>query len=285
MRIGPSILGRFRRWRRDLSEWYVAPMRFLSPLVEGRLVRRYKRFLADVELAGGEIVTVHCANPGSMIGLAEPGMRVFLSRSAKPDAQAPLVVGAGRGRRRPRRHQHRAPQPPGRGGDRRRHDRRARRLRAADRREVRYGRNSRIDILLGGAGRPDAYVEVKNVHLSRRQGLAEFPDSVDRARRQAPRRALRHGRRRPPRGDALPRPAQRHDRVRPRPRHRPGLRRRLRPRPRMPASKCSPTTAASRSTKSLVRRQIADRWSDPAARLRYRGESGHILAIERRGRS
>jgi sugar fermentation stimulation protein A len=152
-------------------------MRFPSPLVKGRLVRRYKRFLADVELAGGEYVTAHCANPGSMIGLAEPGMAVFLSRATNPSrklawswelveidgalvgintahpndiVEEAIVAGA----------------IPELGG----YD--------LLRREVRYGENSRIDILLTGAGRPDAYVEVKNVHLSRRKGLSEFPDSV-----------------------------------------------------------------------------------------------------------
>lgn len=152
-------------------------MRFPSPLVEGKLVRRYKRFLADVELETGEVVTVHCANPGSMIGLAEPGMRVLLSRSNNPVRKLPWswelveVNGAlvGINTAHPNRIVESAI--------------------AADaipelagydtiRREVRYGVNSRIDLLLSSAGRNDAYVEVKNVHLSRQRGLSEFPDSV-----------------------------------------------------------------------------------------------------------
>ena len=59
-------------------------MRFPAPLLPAILVRRYKRFLADVELPSGETVTVHCANPGSMIGLNVAGARVWLSKSANP---------------------------------------------------------------------------------------------------------------------------------------------------------------------------------------------------------
>jgi sugar fermentation stimulation protein A len=153
-------------------------MRFPAPLTEGRLIRRYKRFLADVELAGGEIVTVHCANPGSMLGLAEPGMRVLLSHSDKAGRKLPLswelvdVPGCGLvgiNTALPNRLVEEA----------------LRAGRIAElggypeiRREVPYGVGSRVDFVLGGAGHPDAYVEVKNVHFSRADGLAEFPDSV-----------------------------------------------------------------------------------------------------------
>jgi sugar fermentation stimulation protein A len=156
-------------------------MRFSSSLIEGRLVRRYKRFLADVELTSGETVTAHCANPGSMMGLDAPGTRVWLSLSDNPKRKLKyswelLQVDLGRG--------------PAMVGINTSHPNRI----VADaigagaveelagyatlRQEVKYGRNSRIDILLGHEDRPPCYVEVKNVHLMRDAGFAEFPDSV-----------------------------------------------------------------------------------------------------------
>ena len=59
-------------------------MKFTAPLIQGRLVKRYKRFFADVELPGGEVVTAHCANTGAMTGIKEEGLRVWLSQSDNP---------------------------------------------------------------------------------------------------------------------------------------------------------------------------------------------------------
>ncbi|KND19347.1 sugar fermentation stimulation protein [Pannonibacter phragmitetus] len=152
-------------------------MDFEKPLVRGRLVKRYKRFLADVVLDSGEEITAHCANPGSMLGLNAPGSLVYLSRSDNParklawsweiiEADGALV---GISTAHPNRLVEEAllagliPELAGFAGLRR---------------EVKYGKNSRIDILLEGADGGLTYVEVKNVHLMRQAGLAEFPDSV-----------------------------------------------------------------------------------------------------------
>ena len=62
-------------------------MQFTDKLVTARLVQRYKRFLADVELDDGTIVTAHCANPGAMTGLNMPGLEVWLSPNRSPTAK------------------------------------------------------------------------------------------------------------------------------------------------------------------------------------------------------
>ena len=61
-------------------------MKFQEPLVEGRLIRRYKRFLSDIDL-NGETVVAHCANPGAMTGLNAPDSEVWLSANRNPKAK------------------------------------------------------------------------------------------------------------------------------------------------------------------------------------------------------
>ncbi len=158
-------------------------MKFPAPLIEGTLVQRYKRFLADVRLASGEVVVAHCANPGSMLSVKDPGSKVWLSPAADPNrklrytweliAVGDTLVGINTGHP-----NHLVAEAIAEG--------RIKELTGYPvlKREQKYGKNSRIDILLEAPGRPACYVEVKNVTMKRPPGetgagdLAEFPDSV-----------------------------------------------------------------------------------------------------------
>jgi sugar fermentation stimulation protein A len=156
-------------------------MRFSSPLIPATLARRYKRFLADVVLESGDMLTAHVANPGAMTGLDRPFSKVWLSNSENPMRKLPFswelveadfgggpeLVGVNTGNPN---------------------------MLVADiietglipqlrdyttiRREVKYGINSRVDFLLEAPARAPCYLEIKNVHLMRKPGLAEFPDCV-----------------------------------------------------------------------------------------------------------
>ena len=156
-------------------------MQLPTPLVSGRLIQRYKRFLADVRLDDGTVITGTCPNTGSMIGLKEPGQRVWLSTNEIPTrkyrhtwelveadlGKGPKLVGINT------QHPNKLVEEAIRAG------KIASVAGYAElKREQKYGRNSRIDILMSDPARGLAYVEVKNVHLSRRAGLAEFPDSI-----------------------------------------------------------------------------------------------------------
>ena len=152
------------------------PVRIELPTLEGRLLRRYKRFLADVELPSGEVVTAHCPNTGALTGCLPERGRVVLRDSRNPDRKLRYTfqtvevegtwvnvdtslpnsvvaeaIEAGA-----------VPELAG-------YDR--------VRREVPYGNGSRIDLLLEGAGGERCYVEVKSTTLAEGD-LALFPDAV-----------------------------------------------------------------------------------------------------------
>ena len=160
-------------------------MKFEPRLTEGRLIKRYKRFLADVELAGGRTLTVHCPNTGAMTGCAEPGSVVWISDSRNLQRKYRYtleVVASGQSRVGVNTAQ-------------------ANRLVAEALSEGRIpaladydtvkpeaaipDERGRFDFRLARMGRPDCYVEVKSMTLCRAGGDGAFPDAVSE-------RALKH---------------------------------------------------------------------------------------------
>ena len=158
-------------------------MKFTDPLIRGRLIKRYKRFLADIELQDGTIVVAHCANSGSMLSINDPGAEVWISRAKNPNRKlrytwemiriGRTLVGVNtslpnkivanavaRGK---------IPELTG-------YD--------VIQKEVKYGNNSRIDLLLKRNTQDNCercYVEIKSVTMKRdrsRIAPVEFPDAV-----------------------------------------------------------------------------------------------------------
>ena len=155
-------------------------MKFKTPLIKGTLIKRYKRFLTDVTLEDGTVVTAHCANSGSMLSVKTEGAPVWISPADNPKRKLKYTweiieidghkVGINTG------HPNRLVADAIIAGE-------IPELTGYEnlRREVKYGKNSRIDILLESDGKPPCYVEVKNVTMKRDlgpEGIAEFPDAV-----------------------------------------------------------------------------------------------------------
>ncbi len=145
-------------------------------LYPGILLKRYKRFLADVQLADGQVVTAHCPNSGSMRSCSESGRPVLVSRSTNPKRKLlytweiinmpDSLVGVNT-------------LVPNRLVKKAIIDHEIPELDGYEniKSEVKYGRNSRIDLLVSSPARPPCYVEIKNCTLVENQ-LAMFPDAV-----------------------------------------------------------------------------------------------------------
>jgi sugar fermentation stimulation protein A len=153
-------------------------MQLPSPLIQARLLRRYKRFFADIRLQGGVESTAHIANPGSMLGLTPDNAEIWVSQSTNPKRKLPLSwellrlqSGAWVGV---------STMHPNNIVAEALHEQKLEPFAGYQqiRREVNYAKQSRVDFLLSSPGKPDCFVEVKNVTMSRTPGLAEFPDSV-----------------------------------------------------------------------------------------------------------
>ncbi len=153
-------------------------MKYIYPLAEGVLIKRYKRFLADIKLTTGEIITAHTANTGAMLGCSQPGFKVWVQNTRNTNRKYPysweLVetdkqVLVGINTMLPNKLVYEAIS-----------NRKIQELQGYETidTEVRYGNeNSRIDLLLMSEKLPDCYVEVKNVTLAR-EDTAYFPDAV-----------------------------------------------------------------------------------------------------------
>lgn len=152
-------------------------MLFPAPLISGKLIKRYKRFLADIELDTGEIITAHCANSGSMMGLKDEGLKVWVSPANNPKRKLQYtwelvevdgnLVGVNTAL-------------PNKIVSQAIIEGKIPYLNGYEtlKNEVKYGQNSRIDIYLDDLQKGICFVEVKSVTLSRKPHKAEFPDAI-----------------------------------------------------------------------------------------------------------
>ena len=152
-------------------------MKFSNNLIKAKFVKRYKRFFSDHILENGQLVTAHCPNTGAMTGVAKEGITSWLSESHDPKRKLKwtweltqennTIVGVNT-------------HNPNKIIQEAINNNEIKELLnyKSLKREVKYGVNSKIDIFLQDDNKPNCYVEIKNVHLSRKKGVAEFPDGI-----------------------------------------------------------------------------------------------------------
>jgi len=149
-------------------------MKYTEQILEGFLIKRYKRFFADINI-DNEVITAYCPNTGSLLGLNEPMNKVLVAKVENPKAKLKYRLEAiqnnntfvGVNTSLPNNIIYESllskkilP-----------------RITGAIKKEVKYGKNSRIDILIENEN-SNIYIEVKSVTLSRKKNIAEFPDAV-----------------------------------------------------------------------------------------------------------
>ena len=152
-------------------------MKFSNNLIKAKFIKRYKRFFSDHILENGQVVTAHCPNTGAMTGVAKEGITSWLSESNDPKRKLKwtweltqennTIVGVNT-------------HNPNKIIQEAINNKEIKELLNYKtlKREVKYGVNSKIDIFLQDDNKVNCYVEIKNVHLSREKGLAEFPDGI-----------------------------------------------------------------------------------------------------------
>ncbi len=152
-------------------------MKFSNTLIKAKFIKRYKRFFSDHILENGQVVTAHCPNTGAMTGVAKEGITSWLSESNDPKRKLKwtweltqendTIVGVNT-------------HNPNKIIQEAINNNKIKELLNYKtlKREVKYGVNSKIDIFLQDENKVNCYVEIKNVHLSREKGLAEFPDGI-----------------------------------------------------------------------------------------------------------
>ena len=152
-------------------------MKFSNNLIKAKFIKRYKRFFSDHILENGQVVTAHCPNTGAMTGVAKEGITSWLSESNDPKRKLKwtweltqendTIVGVNT-------------HNPNKIIQEAINNNKIKELLNYKtlKREVKYGVNSKIDIFLQDENKVNCYVEIKNVHLSREKGLAEFPDGI-----------------------------------------------------------------------------------------------------------